>query len=137
MSIKVYYTCSNWTVKPYNCFLCTFVASDSFALFVKQFKDSDERDNKKDRYADLRKCKHECYDRVAQKQECLLQTFRYNKMKVMKVTKAHYHQQPNAQNTSLFLAHQKDHLLHLLTWTILLLIRLQYIILLCIPINCW
>ena len=132
MSIKVYYTCSNWTVKPYNYFCARFSLQTLLRSLLNSLMTASECDNKKDRYADLRKCKHECYDRVAQKQECLLQTFRYNKMKVMKVTKAHYHQQPNAQNTSLFLAHQKDHLLHLLTLTILLLIRLQYIILLCI-----
>ena len=28
--------------------------------------------------------------------------FMYNEMKMMKVTKLHYHQQPNAQNNSLF-----------------------------------
>ena len=127
MSIKVYYTCSNWTVKPYNCFFCArFSLQTLLRSLLNSLMTASECDNKKDRYADLRKCKHECYDRVAQKQECLLQTFMYNKTKMMKVTKVHYHQQPKAQNTSLFL----NHLLILLTLTISLLIKLQHIILL-------
>ena len=117
MSIKVYYTCSNWTVKPYNCFLCTFLASDSFSLFVKQFNDSDERDNKKGSTR-----RFEEMQTWMLRPNCSQIGMPFANIQIQWNESDEGHKgalPPTTKCTKylLILAHQMDHLLHLLTLT--------------------